>query len=295
MNPGTGSVSSPTSHLDIGDDWSSKVHVPSPWTTRRVFESTHPIRESFKMKETIVIPGALQLYIKFSPQCATQYDYDRLSFISTSSSISPTSISASVNPSSAGGSGQSKKLLEFGGNYYGYGNRFFYGPGWARNLVKLCDGCSVQYNFEMKSGREHSVPDKALWGYQFTLFPVMDNSDPLKPQMESSDSLDSEDLSCSLPLAPIAPGFATMTTLHSIDVIQNISRVLLDGSAPTPEEKANEALLENKLVASLKWPKALREGGPSEISHTRKFSPELVTKVKRAVGVPPLQMRLSIM
>lgn len=286
MNPGSGSVNGqPGSHLDVSDDWSTKIRVPSPWTTKRTFESPHPIRESYKTKEAIVIPEARQLYAKLSPQCATQYDYDRLTFLSTNSLLSPaiTSTNAAVGtpPPSAP---QPKKLFEFGGNYYGYGNRFFNGPGWARPMIKLCDGSSVQYSFEMKSGREHSVPDKALYGYQFTLFPVMDNSDLLKPQKDTSNENDN------LPLYPITPGFATTAALHCIDVMQNICRVLLEGSALTTMEKNNAVLLENRLVASLEWQSALKEE-----PLPRKYSAELIAKVKRVVGIAPLQMRTSIM
>lgn len=289
MNPGTGN--SPPSHLDVGEDWSSKVRIPSPWTTKRIFESPHPIRENYKTKETIVIPGARQLYMKLSPQCATQYDYDRLSFTTTTGF--PGSSLVSSNPTNSGGGGSAPiKVLEFGGNYYGHGNRFFSGPGWNRQVVKLCDGSSIQYNFEMKSGREHSVPDKAVWGYQFTIFPIMDTSDPLMPQREITSPTEQQEENVSTPssLHPVSPGFATMTTLHCIDVIQNTARVLLNGSSSTPEENANGVLLENKLVASLKWPKTLKE-----VPIPRKFSAEVITKVKRAVGVSPLQMRTSIM
>ncbi|CAL8117604.1 unnamed protein product [Orchesella dallaii] len=247
-----------TSSENLGNDWASKIRLPSPWNNKRFHESPHPVRESFRAKETITIPEARQLLIKFSPQSATQYDYDRLIFHSAT-----------------------KKISEFGGNYFGYGNRFFSGPGWPRSLLKV-DGNNLSYSFEMKSGREHNVPDKALYGFAFTIYPIFDCSDLQKPSRN-------DDVSDPDSLSPIAPGFTTMTALHCIDVIQNISRVLLQGAPPTQDEKKTNILLENRLVSFLKWPIS-KDLPPYE----RKFHSELLSKVKKAVGVPPLQMRLSI-
>lgn len=237
----------------------------------------HPARDGYKSHDTIVIPNALQLYMKLSPQCATQYDYDRLSFLTSplpADTPAPAATPPPVPP---------RRILEFGGNYYGYGNRFFSGPGWARDTVKLCEGDTISFHFEPKSGREHAIPDKALWGYHFMVFPMMDYSDELKPprSLEDTESL-----------SPISTGFTTLTALHCVDVIKNVAKVLLEGSGPTSEEKATSILLENRLVASLKWPsnKSIKKEGIP-----RKFSQEVIQKVKRAVGVSPLQMRLSIM
>ena len=33
------------------------------------------------------------------------------------------------------------------------------------------DGDTVTFTFEMKSGREHSTPDKAMWGFSCTVRP----------------------------------------------------------------------------------------------------------------------------
>ena len=54
------------------------IKIPTPWATGKVIESGHPLRDNYKFKETIHIPGARCLYIRFDTRCASQYDYDKL-------------------------------------------------------------------------------------------------------------------------------------------------------------------------------------------------------------------------
>ena len=56
----------------------STLKVPEPWKAGKIIESSHPLRDNYKFKETIKIPGATCLYLKFDKRCSTQYDYDKL-------------------------------------------------------------------------------------------------------------------------------------------------------------------------------------------------------------------------
>lgn len=41
-------------------------------------ETIHPVRDNYKFKETVHIPGARCLYLRFDPRCSSQYDYDKV-------------------------------------------------------------------------------------------------------------------------------------------------------------------------------------------------------------------------
>ena len=56
----------------------SSIKIPTPWSAGRVIESCHPLRDNFKFKETIKIPGARFIFLKFDERCSSQYDYDKL-------------------------------------------------------------------------------------------------------------------------------------------------------------------------------------------------------------------------
>jgi hypothetical protein len=68
----------------------------------------------------------------------------------------------------AGANTSSRKVAEYGGNTFGYGSRSVLGAGWPKDLVKV-EGDTVTFSFEMRSGREHNTPDKALWGFLVTV------------------------------------------------------------------------------------------------------------------------------
>ena len=56
----------------------STLKIPEPWRAGKIVESTHPLKDNYKFKETIKIPGARGLYLKFDNRCSTQYDYDKV-------------------------------------------------------------------------------------------------------------------------------------------------------------------------------------------------------------------------
>ena len=62
----------------------------------------------------------------------------------------------------------SRKVGEYGGNTLGYGSRSVLGGGWPGDVVKV-DGDTVTLTFEMRSGREHNTPDRALWGFRLSV------------------------------------------------------------------------------------------------------------------------------
>ncbi|XP_059171920.1 probable E3 ubiquitin-protein ligase HECTD4 isoform X2 [Physella acuta] len=125
------------------------LKIPTPWASGKTVETIHPVRDNYKFKETIHIPGARCLYLRFDSRCSSQYDYDKV-----------------VVYAGAGING--KKVVEYGGNSFGYGSRSVLGSGWPKDLVKV-DGDTVTLTFEMRSGREHNTPDKAMWGFACTI------------------------------------------------------------------------------------------------------------------------------
>ena len=66
-----------------------------------------------------MFPGARNLFLKFDPRCASQYDYDKVIIY-------------------AGDSSKASKVAEYGGNTYGYGSRSVLGGGWPSQSVKVC-------------------------------------------------------------------------------------------------------------------------------------------------------------
>lgn len=106
----------------------------------KVLETPHPMRDNYKYRESINLPGASHVYLLFDHRCATQYDYDKLSI-------------------HAGKTTNAKKVYEFGGNSYGFGSKSVLGNGWPKECLKI-EGDSVTLSFEMRSGREQNVPDK---------------------------------------------------------------------------------------------------------------------------------------
>ena len=62
----------------------------------------------------------------------------------------------------------SRKVGEYGGNTLGYGSRSVLGGGWPGDVMKV-EGDTVTAIFEMRSGREHNTPDRALWGFRLSV------------------------------------------------------------------------------------------------------------------------------
>ena len=61
-----------------------------------------------------------------------------------------------------------RKLGEYGGNTMGFGSRSVLGGGWPGDVLRV-DGDTLTVSFEMRSGREHNTPDRALWGFRLSV------------------------------------------------------------------------------------------------------------------------------
>ncbi|XP_066272380.1 LOW QUALITY PROTEIN: probable E3 ubiquitin-protein ligase HECTD4 [Branchiostoma lanceolatum] len=186
------------------------VKIPAPWATGKSVESIHPVRDNYKFRETVQIPGARCLYLRFDPRCSSQYDYDKLMTF-------------------AGPSTSCRKVAEYGGNTLGYGSRSVLGSGWPKDLVKV-DGDTVTFSFEMRSGREHNTPDRAMWGFLITV-----------RAQEAS-----EDVSGGLPfLTDLALGLSVLAC--------NMLHILYRGPEVTQEEQACRHLLKSRLLQRCVW------------------------------------------
>ncbi|XP_005729506.1 probable E3 ubiquitin-protein ligase HECTD4 isoform X5 [Pundamilia nyererei] len=186
------------------------LKIPAPWAAGKTVETVHPVRDNYKFKETVHIPGARCLYLRFDSRCSSQYDYDKLVIY-------------------AGPNTNSRKVAEYGGNTLGYGSRSVLGTGWPKDLVKV-EGDTVTFSFEMRSGREHNTPDKAMWGFSCTV-----------RAQESS-----EDVSGGLPfLADLALGLSVLAC--------SMLRILYNGPEVTKEEEACHDLLCSKLLQRCQW------------------------------------------
>ena len=66
--------------IEPGDEqgFLAGLKIPTPWATGKTLESVHPIRDNYKFKDTVHIPGARCLYLRFDPRCSSQYDYDKV-------------------------------------------------------------------------------------------------------------------------------------------------------------------------------------------------------------------------
>ncbi|XP_045441577.1 probable E3 ubiquitin-protein ligase HECTD4 isoform X11 [Pipistrellus kuhlii] len=192
------------------------LKIPAPWAAGKTVETVHPVRDNYKFKETVHIPGARCLYLRFDSRCSSQYDYDKSNSIF---SVLKLVIYAGPNTNS-------RKVAEYGGNTLGYGSRSVLGTGWPKDLVKV-EGDTVTFSFEMRSGREHNTPDKAMWGFACTV-----------RAQESS-----EDVSGGLPfLVDLALGLSVLAC--------SMLRILYNGPEITREEEACQELLRSKLLQS---------------------------------------------
>lgn len=60
------------------ENYLTKLRIPAPWAAGKTVETIHPVRDNYKFRETVHIPGARCLYLRFEPRCASQYDYDKV-------------------------------------------------------------------------------------------------------------------------------------------------------------------------------------------------------------------------
>ncbi|XP_029777324.1 probable E3 ubiquitin-protein ligase HECTD4 isoform X6 [Suricata suricatta] len=195
------------------------LKIPAPWAAGKTVETVHPVRDNYKFKETVHIPGARCLYLRFDSRCSSQYDYDK-----SNSLFSVLKLVIYAGPNT-----NSRKVAEYGGNTLGYGSRSVLGTGWPKDLVKV-EGDTVTFSFEMRSGREHNTPDKAMWGFACTV-----------RAQESS-----EDVSGGLPfLVDLALGLSVLAC--------SMLRILYNGPEITKEEDACQELLRSKLLQRCQW------------------------------------------
>ena len=68
------SPSSDDVHLDL----LKGLKIPAPWASGKTVETIHPVRDNYKFKETVHIPGARCLYLRFDASSSSQYDYDKV-------------------------------------------------------------------------------------------------------------------------------------------------------------------------------------------------------------------------
>ncbi|XP_025090246.1 probable E3 ubiquitin-protein ligase HECTD4 isoform X2 [Pomacea canaliculata] len=186
------------------------LKIPAPWASGKTVETIHPLRDNYKFKEVVHIPGARCLYLRFDPRCSSQYDYDKLIIY-------------------AGPNTSSKKVAEYGGNTFGFGSRSVLGSGWPKDLVKV-EGDTVTFSFEMRSGREHNTPDKAMWGMLCTV-----------RAQECAEE--------------VSGGLAFLADLAlSLSVLAcTLLALLYDGPPTSPEEEACQHLLRSKLLQRCVW------------------------------------------
>ncbi|XP_038229205.1 probable E3 ubiquitin-protein ligase HECTD4 isoform X1 [Dermochelys coriacea] len=195
------------------------LKIPAPWAAGKTVETVHPVRDNYKFKETVHIPGARCLYLRFDSRCSSQYDYDKSNSVFY---VLKLVIYAGPNTNS-------RKVAEYGGNTLGYGSRSVLGTGWPKDLVKV-EGDTVTFSFEMRSGREHNTPDKAMWGFACTV-----------RAQESS-----EDVSGGLPfLVDLALGLSVLAC--------SMLRILYNGPEITKDEETCQELLRSKLLQRCQW------------------------------------------
>ncbi len=113
-----------------------------PWVFTRNLESPHPVKDGFKLQETVKLPGAKCLLLVFSDKCSTLTDMDKLGVYS--------------GISSQGG----KKVFECSGGGRGGGVRKLGQKTWPKKPL-LVFGDTVSIDFEVRSKQ-----DASSWGLQ---------------------------------------------------------------------------------------------------------------------------------
>lgn len=73
------------------------LKIPAPWAAGKTVETIHPVRDNYKFKETVHIPGARCLYLRFDPRCSSQYDYDKVSIFQHKLCFTPVTIHDNVS------------------------------------------------------------------------------------------------------------------------------------------------------------------------------------------------------
>jgi hypothetical protein len=121
-----------------------------PWVFTHLVETPHPVKEGFKIQETVKLPGAKCLYIIFDKKCSTMTDSDRLALYEGSSMTC-------------------KKILDCGGNASPsnvprrIGQRV-----WPKKPV-LIMGDSVTIDFEAKNKQDSDPTSTVSWGLSIAI------------------------------------------------------------------------------------------------------------------------------
>ena len=110
------------------------------------------------------------------------------------------------------------------------------------------DGDTVTITFEMKSGREHSTPDKAMWGFLCTV----------RPQ-ESVDDTTS------------GLSFVTDLYLSLVTVCCSLIGRLYSGPHPNDDEDKCKELMQSELLQRCVWP--VDQGTPDNLPLDAKLFP----------------------
>ena len=146
------------------------------------------------------------------------------------------------------------------------------------SLYPQVEGDSVTLTFEMKSGREHSTPDKAMWGFACTI----------RPQ-ESAD-----DTASGLP-------FITDLYLSLITVCCSLIGRLYSGPHPNEDEEKCKELMQCELLQRCVWP--VEQGSPENLpldsvafptfspTPHKPLPPVVIEKLRRAANKPRPPLR----
>ena len=139
----------------------------------------------------------------------------------------------------------------------------------------------MTFTFEMKSGREHSTPDRAMWGFACTV----------RPQEATDES-------------PTGLPFITDLYLSLTSVCCSLIGRLFRGPDPSSAEKTCQQLLKYDLLQKCVWRTV--EGSPEELPlrqddfpipkstpHTP-LPPVVIKQLRDHVGKPPPTLRPSI-
>lgn len=132
------------------------------------------------------------------------------------------------------------------------------------------DKDTVTFQFEMKSGREHSTPDKAMWGFACTV----------RPQ-ETTDS------------SPAGLPFLIDIYLSLASVCCSMTSQLYRGPPPSPEEETCKELLKSELLQCCVWPSQEDSSSSDGSTFLEKKSPCRQVTVPH-INLPPkvlLQLR----
>ena len=233
--------------------------LPPVVESGRVVETPHPMRDNFKLRETVTLPGATHLYLMFDRRCSTQYDYDKLC------------VHAGKTTTAA------NKVLEFGGNTYGYGSKTVLGGGWPKECLKV-EGDSATLLFEMRSGREQNVPDKVLWGFRVQVRPI------------------------EMPEVPRHfPFFANLSITLSSLCCRTLA-LAYDGAKVSDMERECEALLKSPLLQRCIWKQISSHS--NELDHEDidadtdvariKLPADTLRRLREMAQVRPLPIRSSV-